>query len=312
MKTTESSSAMSGGDRALSGRWRDGFTFVEILVASAIAAVTIAVAALAFSTITTRAPSIGDVDVTLPSGMANNFYGIDTNVVAVGSAPSFTELGRAEALREILEDDLRSAVFTVCLARNGQSSYRPTNISPGVGFDARVRARPADFRAFLQGIGGGASFIDYEGPATGIDNVSMFIFQPSTNAANFGLRAIYESDIVPTTSPPGVYGSVRRYAGGVLTDFYHVFYPDETASEFSPPVTFFDRTIVTSTNSPAAYRQAPNSPFYFLWWPDPVNYARLHTNSFIQQTNSSQPRSGYWQMAYRTSYFFVIPAFPAL
>lgn len=290
-----------------------GFSFVELLMASAIFAITITVAVIAYSTIASGGRrTSGSVAVTLPSGYAVNFYGITNSVVSVSQTPAYGELSRAEGMRNLLENDLARSVAVFCLARNPISTVRPSSIALGVGFDPKTNASPAGFRTLL---GSGAStFTDYAGAATTLTNTSLFLLGPSANAANANVIAVYESDFVRTTSPPGTYATVRRYQGATLTYYYHVFFVGTNTHNFFPPVAYFDRTNApaTGTNAIDRNRQAATMPFYFLWWPDPSVPRLSETNVSMPASATNQPRAGYSQMADRTSFFYVIPAYPSL
>jgi hypothetical protein len=290
-----------------------GFSFVELLVASAILGITIIVAVVAFSTLTTSpGRGIGEVDVQLPAAVMMSHYGISNPVVAVPHAPAYGELLRAEAMRDLLHNDLGHAVAVYCLARSNTTSFRPGAIALGTGFDPRRVVRPAEFRALLGG--GGSGFTDYTGPATGLPNTSLFIFEATNTPATGRIRAIYEMDVTEAINPPGLYASVRRYTGSALTAFYHVFYvstnTNNFANNFMPPAVFFDRQITTNGTTADRFRRAQNMPFYFLWWPDPATERFRETNTLMP--DPGQPRRDYHQMADRTSFFFVIPAFPPL
>jgi len=295
------------------GRFLEGFTFVEILVAVAIFAVTITAGVIAYQSISSQAEwTGGSIDVTLPSGVSANFYGLANNIVAVNMAPSLGEVLRSESMRELLYEDLSSSIAAFCLARNGINDFRPSTITVGVGFDPRTNMGPAAFRTLLGS--GGDAFTDYNGAATNLTNTTLFILEATTNAATTRVRAIYEADFNQAISPPGTYASVRRYVQGTLTTFYHVFYSGTNTHNFAPPVVYFDRAIRPDSGTQAVdrYLRAQDMPFYFLWWPDPSNRRFYQTISTNNMPTGLQPRAGYWQMADRSSYFFVIPALPAL
>jgi prepilin-type N-terminal cleavage/methylation domain-containing protein len=296
-----------------SGRFLKGFTFVEMLVAVAIFAITITTGVIAYQSISSQAEwTGGSIDVTLPSGVSANFYGLTNNIVAVNMAPSMGEVLRAESMRELLYEDLSSSIAAFCLARNGINDFRPSTIAVGAGFDPRTNITPAQFRALLGA--GGDAFTDYNGAATNLTNTTLFVLEATTNAATTRVRAIYEADFNRAVSPQGIYASVRRYVQGTLTTYYHVFYSGTNTHNFLPPVAYFDRSIrpTTGTNAIDRYLQAANMPFYFLWWPDPSNRRFYQTISTNNMPTGLEPRAGYWQMADRSSYFFVIPALPAL
>ncbi len=295
-------------------RFLEGFTFVEILVAVAIFAITITVGVIAYQSISTQAAWTGGaIDVTLPGGISANYYGLTNNIISVNMAPNLGEVLRAESMRELLYEDLNASVAAFCLARNGLNDFRPATISVGLGFDPRTNISPNAFRSLLGA--NGNDFTDYTGAATNLTNTTLFILEATTNAATTRVRAIYEADFTPAVSPQGTYASVRRYVQGTLTTFYHVFYEGtNNTHNFLPPVVYFDRSIRPAVGNDAVdrYLQAADMPFYFLWWPDPSSRRFWQTISTNNMPTGLQPRAGYWQMADRSSYFFVIPALPAL
>lgn len=287
-----------------------GFTFVELLVAIVVGAAVLTAAVIGFGTLANirPGPAGATLDVTLPSGTLQNFYGMTNPVISVEPAPSLGEVARAESLREMLERDIGKAVAVYCLARNGRSAVRPTNISIPVGMDGRSLESPEAFRALVDP--GGSTFAPYVGAATNLLNTSLFILAPSESASGLRVQSIYEMDIVQATQPAGFYASVRRYHGGLVSAFYHVFYP-QSAAVFRPPVAFFERSALStgSINITNAFRGAANRPFYFVWWPDPMQ-VRLPTN--VPAAFATNARSVYSHLGLATSYFLVLPAFPAL
>ncbi len=303
--------------RRLSDRRRcpahtEGFTFVEILVAGAIAALAITASVIAFQSVMTHGNSFSErLDVTLDSGVLNNFYGMNGTQVSVSAAPDFSMTANAQALRERLEEDIAAASAIFCLGRNGRSAYRPSTIA--LPANATELNSPAAFYSHLNTLNPGgfssSGFVSWRG-ASSATNASLFVLTPSANTNEAVVRAVYETDFVVTTNAPGgVYASVRRYVGGTNTDFYHVFYPGQT-STFRPLAAYFERSAVPAEGNPAvdAFKKAAERPFYFVWWPDPLERS---LPSGVSSTNAL-PRGAYTNMAGQTSLFFVIPAFPAL
>ena len=290
-----------------------GFTFVELVVAMCIAAGVIMVAVLAYGTISKTGPSRRQANVRLTVTNAINFYNSSNSLIAVSEAPSFAAAAMAESMRERLMRDVGSASAICCLARNKPNiaGFRPTNISLPTNFDVRGMVTPESFRTNLIDRSG-EIYVSYSG-ATTATNLSIYILGYSGYSTNVLVKAIYETDLVQVTNnPPGVYASVRRYAGVTMTDYYHVFYPGQT-NNFSPLAVFFEKESLGTSGSNAVdrYRQAEEKPFYFVWWPDPAR-ENLASRYLPETLTNSSPRFVYSGMAGTTSFFFVIPAFPPL
>lgn len=289
-------------------------TFVELVVALSIGAVILTVSVLSYRAILggTIGRSIRE-DVQMPSGAMAGFYGTNANYVSVSRAPSYSAAAMAESLRERFQQDVSTAVAVFCLGRSDRSSIRPTTLTMATNFDARTLTTPEMFRSFLGSAVSGASTLFQ--PFTGVSTntgLSTFILNTSTNQSQVNVRAIYETDFVTTSSPAGIYASVRRYQGSVCTDYYHVFYPSGSGS-FPVQAAYFERDALafSGVNDLDRNKRALHRPFYFLWWPDPAK-PWLASDLPTEVINSSEPRAGYAGMADRTSFFFVVPAFPAL
>jgi len=304
-------------------------TFVEILVAGAIAALTLTVAIMVYATLLNspaRSPGAETLS-SLSSAMMTDFYDTTNTTLSVPVAPNYGAAAAAQALHSQLETDIASATAIYSLARNGRSTVRPTEIAGLSDEVARSVITPEDFRQHLEdsslsGVSGAAGiFTSYSGAASGLTNTSLFVLGPSTNSSAAAVNAVYEMDFVEVSDPPGIYASVRRYPSAQGTtgyDFYHVFYRNDPGrfglgdtNNFQPPTVFFGRQITTNgVATDDRFRVAENRPFYYLWWPDPAAPRLYSTRAFTGGTNSA--RSTYSDMAGRTSLFFVIPAFPAL
>ena len=290
---------------------RAGFTFVEMLVAICIGAIAIAAAAVAFNSIVVHGPKrTVAVNVDIGAGTFNSFYGENQTSIAASQAPDYAAAAMAESLREWFSSDVSSAIAVFSLGRNGLSSavMRPSTLAVATNFDARTLNSPEAFRAFFDP--GATVFSPYTG-ASAATNASTYILGRSTNSATVAVRAIYETDFVTTTDPPGVYASVRRYEGATLTGYYHVFYPGQTNS-FSPLAAYFEReALVSGVAANDVFKKAARRPFYFLWWPDPA-VPTLDYRGQTETIDANQPRATYYQMGSKTSFFFVVPAFPPL
>ncbi|MEI8310934.1 MAG: prepilin-type N-terminal cleavage/methylation domain-containing protein [Verrucomicrobiota bacterium] len=292
-------------------RARAGFTFVELVVAMCIGAAVIMVAVLTYGTIARNGPARHQSNVTVTNAVA--LYGTTNNLLAVSEAPSFAAAAMAESMRERLLNDIASASAVCCLPRDkaNPSGLRVTNLTLPTNFDVQGMVTPDHFRTNLIEPLQNA-YVSYTGATTNA-NLSIYILGYSGNATNVIVKAIYETDLVNLTSnPTGVYASVRRYVGPILTDYYHVFYPDQT-NNFSPLAVFFDQSSLgaSGTASIDRYRQAAGRPFYFVWWPDPAR-KNLTSRYAPESVTNSNPRFVYSGMAGATSFFFVIPVFPSL
>ena len=294
-----------------------GFTFAEMLIVIAIAAMILITAVIAFQ-------SLGQYNIqrssfetiTLSNSVMTNFYGPTATNVSTWSAPMYGHLARVEALRDKYYEDVQRSVAVYCLPRTGQSSLRTSSLPIGssyeVGtFDFRRLSTPEAFRQFLvDSVGTAAASFATTPYTTSPDlgtaracNLSVLMLsKPSRTALN--LYCQYEIDFVRPTSPDGVYASVRRYEGATLTHYYDVFYPDVsggTAQNFDYfyVAACFNRAGAPTTGSVS--NVASGQPFYFVWFPDPA-------------TRSLPASSGSYSNAMRdqTSLLFVTPMFPAL
>ncbi len=291
---------------------RAGFTFVELVVAMVIGAGVIMVAVLAYGAIARNGPARRQSNVTLTNAVA--FYGTATNLIAVSEAPSFAAAAMAESMRERLLNDIATASAVCCLGRNkpNPSGLRVTNLALPASFDISGMVTPENFRTNLIEPSQNA-YVAYSGATTNSASLSIYILGYSGNTNNVLVKAIYETDLVSlTNNPPGVYASVRRYVGPMMTDYYHVFYPGQ-ANNFSPLAAYFDQASLGSSGTPSIdrYRQAAGRPFYFVWWPDPAR-KNLASGYLPESLTNSNPRWDYSGMAGATSFFFVIPVFPPL
>ena len=282
----------------------------------AIAASALTVGVLCYSAITQYRKSSTYGSVQLSAGTVENLYpGTTGPYVSAYFAPNYGRAALAEQLRETFYEDIEHANAVFCLARDGQSTIRPETIAISSGYDARRLDTPEAFRTFLASAipTSSAVFTAYRG-ASAAQNLSVFILMPSGSTATLSVRAIYEIDLIPTSNPSGTYATVRRYQGATCTDYYDVFYPTSSATvPFEPVAVCFERAARLSTvegSGADLLKVAANRPFYFIWWPDPA-VPNLET---IEQTTypSSDPRSAYATMVGRTSFFMVVPMFPAL
>ncbi|MEY3480357.1 MAG: hypothetical protein RIQ71_1132 [Verrucomicrobiota bacterium] len=293
-----------------------GFSLVEALVAAAIGAVVITAAAIGFAVVSGASTRGGRVDVTLPGSTHADLYGSSASYVTMWPNPSYTEAAKARMLRDKLMEDVSAATAVFCLGRNGAGGVRPAGIAvTNTGWsDLRSCAAPSDFRRLLveNGVSGADGFVENQTGPLYTTNASIFVFG-GLQSQDFGTNtlrmvATYEIDFVNTAAPAGVYASVRRYdtnSSTVPTDYYHAFYPDADngTAGFRPLTANFGRQAGGGT-----YSIAPNHPFSFLWWPDPL--VSSLGGSAVPSAGGTPTRSAYSNMAGRTSLFTVVPVFP--
>ncbi len=319
------------------GVCRDGFTFVEFLVALAIGAAVIGVVATVLVQISgmTRRGTTSQ-DVTMPTGVLTNFYGSNSSVSWIPVAPSYGRAMRAAVLREKFLDDVDRASAVFCLGRNARSTIRPANLADvsyipidltngANNYDPRVLDSPDSFRTSLLNVKvtGASTIFDqaYSTAAalkpqvTTATNLSIFIFEPSESQSFLKVRSVYEVDFATASSPSGTMASVRRYAGtnAVPTEFYDVFYPSSTNTvAFSPLAAFFQTGAMTNgiTDPSVGNSHPATRPTYLIWWPDPSQPTLEGATAPTLDANDA--RYDYRNMAGRTQFFFVVPQFPAL
>jgi hypothetical protein len=307
---------------------RAAFSLVELLVGVVITAAMITVAVMIYQNLATGGgarAAYGTVEV---GASLATFYGSGGTSVDAYFAPNYGRVAAAELLRDEFLADLEGANAVFCLGREAANTVHPTTISISSSFQGRSVDSPEAFRTLLaSAVPASASiFTAYRG-ASAATNASIFILEPadaprsasgSTPAVlpTLAVRAVYDIDLTPTTSPAGTYVSVKRYVGsGEPTDFYDVFYPDSAGTiAFSPLVVCFERSVRRSLVEGATIdrlKQAENRPFYFVWWPDPAAPA-LEATGTLPEYDAADPLASYPAMGGRTAFFFVVPMFPSL
>jgi hypothetical protein len=297
---------------------RSGFTFVEALIAAVIGAAVLAAVVIAYGTLTRLPGRLERIDVTLPGGVHDGFYGAGAAYVTIAPAPNYWEAVKAREMKDRLEEDVSKSSAVFCLGRDGQmTGVRPNVLNVPDDEDFRLVATPGAFLDFLaRGEPGlASSFVAPQAGSLMTPNLTIFVLKQLDGTSQrdnaMEVQATYEVDFVQAVSPAGTFASVRRYDGGSApTHYYHVFYPDDnnTTNPFRPLAVFFGRA---DRPSPGPLDVAPNQPFSFVWWPDPLV-------SFLSNRNASTgsapgpPRGAYANMGGRTSLFFVLPVFPSL
>jgi hypothetical protein len=313
-------------------KFTSGFTAAEMLVTTAIAAVVIGAASLAFSTVTRGQRQFTQTaTVRLPNGALNNFYGIPGTNTSTYIAPNFGSVAYAESMREKFIADTAQAIAVFCLYRapNTWNTVRPATIpAPAYGVTLDT---PEAFRAWLATAVPASSsvFTSYRNTGTS-PNISIFVLGYSQNATTIPVLAVYDMDFVQATNPNGTgavigtYACVRRYVSGSLTAYYDVVYPTAPAGQtesWAPPVVAFERrsrlAVTEGATTIDRFKIAAEQPFYFIFWPDPardslalpLNAAPGSTLNGSYATND--PRRAYNHMAGRTSFMFTVPMFPS-
>ena len=302
----------------------EAFSLVELLVAAAIGAAVITAGVIGFSLVSQLPMRKGTVNVSLPAGVIANFYGTNLPALTMGANPNYFQAAQARRMKDRLMSDASAASAVFCLGRNvsGGPSLRPEGLAITNRTDFRSHSTPSTFRDFLASVDGnlGDAFPEQQdGALLGTANASVYCLGTLASVSDYTNRltilATYEIDFVPTVDPPGgTVASVRRYSGTntvVPTDYYHVYYPDESngSDGFRPLAAFFGRQAAAGGGSDP-FAVAVNQPFTFLWWPDPL-VSKLG-GAPVPAASTDSARANYTNMAARTSFFFVLPAFPSL
>tara|TARA_Y100000588_G_scaffold372205_1_gene444493 strand:+ start:388 stop:1347 length:960 start_codon:yes stop_codon:yes gene_type:complete len=311
--------------RGSSSLCRDfGFSLVEVMVASAIAASVLTGAALAFNAIGTNQRKVSTiVSIEIGKSAANSHYDISGSTVNTYKAPSYGRAARADRLRSRFWDDVSHASAVFCLARDGLNTFRPVYIPLEDGVDARSLDSPESFRLHLNKMMSQSSSVykSWRGSSS-FNNGTVFIMQPSGFDDFLAVRAIYDIDIQSTTKPLGTYASVKRYSWNVLTDYYDVFYPDDGKGvPFQPLFVFHEKRtrLIHKEGTIDHFKTASDMPFYFIWWPDPASQNLGILNALtapsldqISGFEAPNPLPAYADMGGRTNYFFTVPLYPSM
>lgn len=302
MKTTNSNSPESG------------LTFVELLVAMAIGAAVLAAAVIGFSTIVNNPMRIGTIDVSIDANLHTTLYGASADTITIGQNPNYYQSGQAQRMKELLLADVAGSSAVFALGRNARNDVRLDAIDVAAGFDFRGVASPTDFRNFLVLATATSVYSPEQTGALTTTNATIFCLgglqSVSVEENILYVNSFYEIDFVATSEPVGTYVTVRRFSGdsGVPTDYYHLFYSDDqnTTQPFRPLAAFFGRA--GTPFGPALFNIAPNHPFTFVWWPDPL--VGFLSGQGGDSAIAGTVRAEYANMARRTSLFFVLPTFP--
>lgn len=301
-----------------------GFTFVEMLVAISISAIFLGAATLVLASISVNSKRLTTVvDVNIGSSTKQNFYGQSDSNLRVNTAPNYGKAARFEEFRDLLLDDAHHSFAVYCLPRQLNNSIRPEFLryeasDSGATIPMPRLDTPEAFRSFLADSEPTSAGI-YDSPirnvpATNRPNTSIYMLSPSSDEGYVRVHAVYEIDLVPTTSPSGTYASVRRYKNGTLTHYYDVFYESGSGDPFQPVFVVFERSSRLAVNEGQAidrFKVSDGNPFYLLWLPDPaINPYKLP--NWTAADPASSPRAAYEQMSGKTSMVIAFPMFPNL
>jgi len=310
-------------DRA-ARRGRDGWTFIEMLVAIALSAIFLGAAALVFASITANSKRLTQiVSVQIGTETRQNFYDQAGSVHNAYSAPNYGRAAYAQMVRDLLVEDTEYSEAVFCLPRRIPNTVRPEFLRYAAGDEGSTAPRPRldspeAFRAFLASVEPIATGI-YDTairnvPDANRPNTTIYFLAPETDPGYIRVRAVWEIDLVPVTSPLGTYASVRRYQNGALTHYYDVFYPPGDGSAFHPAFVAFERRSRRVVNEGPAidrFKIAEGQPFYFLWLPDPAINPYL-APAPATAAPAGSPKQAYEQMAGKSSLLVVLPLFPNL
>jgi len=299
-----------------------GFSLVEVMIASAVAASVMGAAALAFSAIGKNQRRLSNyAAIEIGAAAANNYYNLSGVSVDCYDAPNYGRAASADLLRERFWEDISHGSAVYCLARSGLNTVRPVYIPAPE--DGRSLDSPEAFRMHLASVFSQSATV-YKGwrGSSPYDNGSVYILQPSSFSGFLSVRAIYDIDIQSTAQPSGTYVSVKRYAWNELTDYYDVFFPDGVNGvPFRPLFVFHERRSRSGLEEGAIdqYKTAAGMPFYFIWWPDPAAPTLANQGAGADSgyaasipEGAANPLPAYAAMAGRTNYFFTVALFPSL
>ena len=300
-------------------RRQKGFTLVEMLVAGGLAAACFSAVALLYQSVTVHQRRLASlVSVELGSTKVNNYFDVSGSSLRVYSAPNYGRTAFAEEMREIFWDDVESSSAVFCLSRDQANTVRPSTI-PFLSANPPRIDTPNGFRNLLVANfpAAGPTFINYRGKPTGT-NASIYIIDhidDSTADPNMmPVRAVYDIDLDTPSGKTGTYASVKRYQYGQLTNYYDVYFEPESGEPFAPVFVYFERQTRRSlgeAESIQRLQQGPGQPFYMIWWPDP-GMQFLERDAAVPTYPSSDPRVDYAGMGGRTSFSFVVPAYPSM
>ncbi len=302
------------------GAW----TFVEMLVAISMSAIFLGAATMVFYSISQNSKRLTNL-TTVTIGSANaDFYGENATSRRVYTAPNYGKLGFAQVMRQQMQDDAEMSSAVYCLPRSQFNPVRQGTIPFGPG-SSDTSTKPAldtpeAFRQFLiQQVPAAASVFSTairNVPPNTTMNMTVFMVAPNSSDTLMSLHAVYDIDFVTTTTPQGLYASVRRYKNNTLTQYYDVFYEGILGTNNLPGPQFVafehvNRKGVTETNSIERFKIGTKGPFYLLWLPDPtINPLPILDPGLAPVTAPAV--FAYSQQSMKSSLMLALPMFPAL
>ncbi|MDF1659280.1 MAG: hypothetical protein P1U58_16810 [Verrucomicrobiales bacterium] len=307
-----------------SQRQPGGWTFVEMLVAISMSAIFLGAAALVFSSISVNSKRLTRIlDVSIGDSTKRNFYDQSGTSVRVYSAPNYGKAAFAQTFRDLMMEDSFESSAIYCLPRSINNSIRPEFLRYEAGDDGATLPRPRldtpeAFRSFLA-ISEPTSAGIYDRsirnlPPTDRPQASIYMLCPETDNGYIRVHAVYEIDLITTTSPSGSYASVRRYKNGSLTHYYDVFFETGPGDAFAPLFVTFEKESRAAVNEGQAidrFKLAEGNPFHLVWLPDPA-INPFKEPAWTGSDPASSPRAAYQHMAGKTSFLVALPMFPSI
>jgi len=140
------------------------------------------------------------------------------------------------------------------------------------------------------------------------------MLRPETDRGYIRVHAVYEIDLIPTSSPSGTYASVRRYRNGSLTHYYDVFFEAGSGDVFAPLFVTFERKSRSAVSEGQAidrFKIAGGNPFHLIWLPDPA-INPYEEPTWTATDPAASPRAAYEHMAGKTSFLVALPMFRSI
>lgn len=295
-----------------------------MLVSISMSAIFLGAAALVFSSISVNSKRLTRVlEVSIGETTKRNFYDQSGSTVRVYSAPNYGRAAFAQTFRDLMMEDAFDSSAIYCLPRNIDNTIRPEFLRYEAGDDGAELPRPRldtseAFRSFLA-ISEPTSAGIYDQPIRSVPptdrpQASIYMLCPETDNGYIRVHAVYEIDLVPTSSPAGSYATVRRYKNGSLTHYYDIFFEAGSGNAFAPLFVTFEkesRSAVNEGTSLDRFKIAEGNPFHLIWLPDPsINPYNEPVWTAVDPATS--PRAAYEHMAGKTSFLVALPMFPSI